>query len=770
MVTGWQVPATVVGQIANQVLLKHGGMLIRMHPCKVVLKSKADMEVELTQNSEDQRQRSSEDQRQRSSEDQRQRSSQEQRQRSSEEQRQRSSEEQSQRSPEAQRLRSSKDQRHRHLSSSSSSDSESSENEGEVLEPGRERENVSPISDEVSRTITTHPENEGSETTNEQLGQNHEEWTSVSEQGNTSKVSLKKGDIIRYRESEGTEWERGLVMSRAGKATGLYKNSFNILKDGSQDLTSVDVDQTIVEKMDIDSPDQVMLIEEDSEILVVNSPEDPKVTRAKEAEIQKFKEFDVYKEVKDVGQFAISTRWVVTNKGDIVKARLVARGFEELSYNQCDAPTVTKPCLRMAFFVASSNGWKVESLDVTSAFLQSDNIMREVHIKPPSDIRTAGVLWLLKKPLYGLGESARLWYLTLKKQLLQLGCKMSMLDKSVFLYFGNSNKLQGMIVTHVDDLFHCGGTNFKKNIIQPILNKFKISRMKISVFTYLGWSVCQNDEYISVDQNEYSKLIKPTSVSPSRKKSLEDNLTTEEHKQYQSMLGKLLWLSSQTRPDLSYDTMEHSTVGKNPKVKDLLSINKVAKKVCEGHKRMVFRAMDLEKDHLQILFYSDASLGNLPDKKSSGRGYIVFITNGKVAVPITWSSNKVKRVVHSVFGAETMGCVDGAAAAINVRQQLSEILFNNPRSEIIPIVGLVDSKQLSDQIVSTSHDKRVRLDIAELQESVSSGTIAKISWIPTSEMLADSLTKKGACTKKLCDAMETGYIDGLENHLTVNGK
>ena len=757
--TGWQGPAIVVGQVANQVLLKHGGMLIRMHPCKVVLKSKSDNEVEQTQ--QRQRQRSSEDQRQRSYEDQRQR------QRSSEDQRL---------AKDPSRVSSN----HRRFSSSSSSSSSDSEIPAKMPDDRTEvTENILPCADENPKSNDSYPETEERTTKTPSetitIGQmdndNEKEWTKVSEHGSVSKVALKKGDIIRYQESQGADWEKGLVMSRAGKASGKYKNTFNILKDGTQDQTQVDIDQVALEKLSSEVNDQVMLIEEDAEIFVINSPEDPKVTKAKEAEIQKFKEFDVYKEVKDVGQPTISTRWVITNKGETVKARLVARGFEELSYTQCDAPTVTKPCLRMAFFIASSNGWKIESLDITSAFLQSDEILREVFIKPPPDVRTAGVIWLLNKPLYGLGESARLWYLTLKKQLLQLGCKMSMLDKSVFLYFGNSNKLQGMVVTHVDDLFYCGGTSFKKNIIQPILSKFKISRMKTGVFTYLGWSVCQEDEYISVDQNEYTKLIKPIPISPSRKKSLDADLTTEEHKQYQSLLGKLLWLSSQTRPDLSYDTMEHSTIGKNTKVKDLISINKVTKKVNEGHKEIVFRSMNLEKDRLQIVFYSDASLGNLPDKKSSGRGYLIFVTNGVVTVPISWSSNKIKRVVHSVFGAETLGCVDGAAAAINVRQQLSEILFNNPRAEIIPIVGLVDSRQLSDQIVSTTQcqDKRVRLDIAELQESVSSGEIDRITWIPTSVMLADSLTKKGACTKTLCDAMETGYIIGLEDHLAVNG-
>ena len=50
---------------------------------------------------------------------------------------------------------------------------------------------------------------------------------------------------------------------------------------------------------------------------------------AKHIELDKLCNFNTYQEVKDSGQHALSTRWVVTNKDKQVKARLVARGFEE---------------------------------------------------------------------------------------------------------------------------------------------------------------------------------------------------------------------------------------------------------------------------------------------------------------------------------------------------------------------------------------------------------------------------------------------------------
>ena len=51
--------------------------------------------------------------------------------------------------------------------------------------------------------------------------------------------------------------------------------------------------------------------------------------KAKLVELAKLDDFDTFKEVKDVGLSRISCTWVLSMKGDEVRARLVARGFEE---------------------------------------------------------------------------------------------------------------------------------------------------------------------------------------------------------------------------------------------------------------------------------------------------------------------------------------------------------------------------------------------------------------------------------------------------------
>ncbi len=56
-----------------------------------------------------------------------------------------------------------------------------------------------------------------------------------------------------------------------------------------------------------------------------------KCIAAKLEEIQKLQNFKAYEVVPDDGQQRISTRWVLTMKNEQIKARLVARGFEEMS-------------------------------------------------------------------------------------------------------------------------------------------------------------------------------------------------------------------------------------------------------------------------------------------------------------------------------------------------------------------------------------------------------------------------------------------------------
>ncbi|KAL5255720.1 hypothetical protein ACHWQZ_G011070 [Mnemiopsis leidyi] len=565
----WYGPAIVVGHVANQVLIKHGGYIVRVHPCKVVLKDRADAQI---------------------------------------------SESAGIRQTAAKQPVNAVDT---HTDSSHEDELE------ETSEPEETTaQEVRPPEPEQTVAVETEPEPspEYEETSPEA---DSSCWLRISEDSAGEKLKLVKGDVIRFRADELDSWNYGMIDSRTTKAPGCSRNCFNVDQDNLEKPATVDLAEQQVEKQIVRAhqQDSVLLIQEEADpvIFAIGIQDPKKIEAAKDQELQRLAEFGVYKEVKDVGQSHVSSRWVITTKGEQnqqVKARLVARGFEETCDIKTDSPTVTKTVIRLLMTIAASNSWNLDSLDVTSAFLQSTGHMREVYVKPPRDIRKRGIIWKLSKPLYGLGDSARRWYVTLREHLQNSRCQISLLDKSLFLYY-EGNKLQGITVTHVDDLLHCGTTRFKNTVIRSIHNTFKISRNNTGMFTYLGWNVVQSKDSIFVDQRDYASAIKPIEISVSRSREIESDLTELETTEYQQLLGKLLWLSSQSRPDLSFDTLEHSTYSKSPKMKHLKSLNKLMKKLDMGPGRICYRKLDIEKGNLHLLCFSDASLGNISETKHS---------------------------------------------------------------------------------------------------------------------------------------------------------
>ena len=112
---------------------------------------------------------------------------------------------------------------------------------------------------------------------------------------------------------------------------------------------------------------------------------------AKLKEMSNLEKNDVFQWVNNTGQKAVSTKWVITEKfnedgSKRLEARLMARGFEEkLIGYKTDSPTCSRQALRLVFVVASTKSWEIQSLDITSAFLQGNVISRNVYVSPPKE-------------------------------------------------------------------------------------------------------------------------------------------------------------------------------------------------------------------------------------------------------------------------------------------------------------------------------------------------------------------------------------------------
>lgn len=198
-------------------------------------------------------------------------------------------------------------------------------------------------------------------------------------------------------------------------------------------------------------------------------------------ELNNLKDNHVFTWVDDHGQSAVSSKWVFTHKqidgSSSLKARLVARGFEGRQFSErTDSPTCSRQSLRIVFVVCCAMGWQLNSLDITSAFLQGNAINREVFIRPPAEMGEEGKVWKLQRCLYGLNDAPREWYNRLYSELKKLNGKVSKYDSALFFWYNESAGLIGIFVSHVDDFVFGGTIEWHNNVMNKLTTVFKISK------------------------------------------------------------------------------------------------------------------------------------------------------------------------------------------------------------------------------------------------------------------------------------------------------
>ena len=276
--------------------------------------------------------------------------------------------------------------------------------EGTTLEPGKEKLNDCR---EAGENDSCDNQREDSD---EQLNANDDHQNENTEASENDLSAVKEiihvtsGDRIEYKVKNEDDFETATVLGRAGKATGDYRNWYNIRNEKNSEEKSIDL-ASIAEWKKINEA------EVDIVMVPKNQHGEGQCMAAKQTELTKLADFETYELVEDVGQNRISTAWVLWWKGNEVRARLVARGFEEEEEIRADSPTVGKSVMRLLLVIAASKHWTVKTTDIKSAFLQGRRIDREVYITPPKEAEVErGKLWKLKRCLYGLNDAARHFY------------------------------------------------------------------------------------------------------------------------------------------------------------------------------------------------------------------------------------------------------------------------------------------------------------------------------------------------------------------------
>ena len=494
-------------------------------------------------------------------------------------------------------------------------------------------------------------------------------------------------------------------------------------------------------------------ISSDQELLVLYTNE--AVEEAKGKEIKNWQDNEVFEEVESSeGQKVLSVRWVITEKvqedKEVVKARLVARGFEEDTEGvRKDSPTCSREAVRLAVSLAATKNWKCHTMDVRAAYLQGNKIERDVFVKPPPEFDN-GMVWKLKKTVYGLKDAARAWYLRVKQELLQLGVKISKFDSALFSWHWDG-ECQGVICVYVDDFLWAGTDLFYERIIQKLEKLFLIGRFGEGEFKYIGLKINNNNDAVTtIDQLEYASSVKPIVISCRRAGEKGSEINEKEKTEFRSLLGQLNWIGTQTRPDILFDVGDLTGCAKTATISEVLRLNKVVSRLAGQQVKLKYPRMeDINGCHLQV--FSDASFGNLIDGGSQV-GLLVFLVNSEgIRCPLYWQSRKARRVVKSTLAAETLALIEAAEAAVFISRVISDLLgcIN------LEIQCFVDNKSLVDALHSSHRveDKRLRIDIAVMQDMLDRKEVTSVKWVNTDDQLANCLTKRGASPLRLLEVL-----------------
>ena len=477
------------------------------------------------------------------------------------------------------------------------------------------------------------------------------------------------------------------------------------------------------------------------------------VEEAMKAEIQKFESFSAFKVVDDQGQHAIKTRWVFSeaddeSKGTKLKARLCMRGDTELDAEniRADSPTTQKDTLKLALAIAANENFELVSADIKSAFLQGQTLDRNVFVVPPLEANVDGVLWKLEKAAYGLVDGSRLFYLKLKSKLELLGMREVSGEPGLFTMHKDDN-LVGLICSHVDDLFIGGNEYFKANVVKKLFAQFKFSKVEEKKFKYLGCEVEKHENgNITLNQNEYIEKIKEVEV-PSRRNSSKTDET--ERRIIRRVVGELLWVSLMTRPDLCFEVNCLSSNIEDSTIKELKDAKRLVEKAKLEPLSLTFTRIG-PKEHIRIKIYTDASFNNQDRKLKSTEGRVLVLENSKSSKcnVFSWKTKRISRVCRSVKAAETRALENGLDDAVHFARMVHEIYsgvvdLKHPKQ--IEVNALTDNKGLFENLNNTRQceEKLLRNSVALIKQMVENKEVKNIEWVETSEMLADTLTKKG---------------------------
>jgi Reverse transcriptase (RNA-dependent DNA polymerase)/gag-polypeptide of LTR copia-type/Integrase core domain/GAG-pre-integrase domain/Zinc knuckle len=462
-----------------------------------------------------------------------------------------------------------------------------------------------------------------------------------------------------------------------------------------------------------------------------------------------FTEVDLPENVK-----ALPCRWVYKIKRDQhgkvekYKSRVVAKGYlqrngisGELSSENVFAPASNITTLRVLLSLAAQEDLDIDQLDVKTAFLNGD-LEEEVYMKCPPGFEAGGKVWRLRKALYGLRQAANAWHRKLKDSLLGAGFSISTADPC--LYMIKFKDATTFVLVHVDDCLVVGnsdGVLYAKGLIKSLFDVKDFG----TAGTFLGLDVVRDraarnlwlgqPRYVQsiIDQFNLGKCNPRVAPLDTGSQLTSNGEMLGLDVPYSALVGSLLYLATNTRPDISHAVGLLSRFVASPRVEHWQAAKSVLRYLA-GTPSLGL----LYGDRTQpFVGYSDSDFAGDTDTRKSTSGFVFMFGGAAVA----WRSKLQSIVATSTCEAELVAAAQAVKEALYFGKLLTDLC-----GVYRPITVCVDNQPaiaLLRNPAAGSHNRTKHVDVCYqfARHRVAIGDV-RIEYIGTAQMLADLFTKQ----------------------------
>lgn len=427
------------------------------------------------------------------------------------------------------------------------------------------------------------------------------------------------------------------------------------------------------------------------------------------------------------------------------KARICVRGdLQDANELPTRAATLASRNFRMMMSLAAVFDLEIVQFDAVNAFVNSE-LDEDVYTYFPDGFREAGKVMKLKRALYGLRRSPRLWQLELTRTLLGLGFSQIPDEECLFVKNGV------ILLFFVDDIlvfYDKGQKQAEFEEIEKGLNDaYELRKMdKFEWFLNIRitrdraqrkiW-LCQDSYIIKIAERFKCNTTKPilTPISAKIEASTGEATNTEIHA-YQELVGSALYAAIMTRPDVAKAVNELAKHTKNPNKAHFQQIRHVIQYLYTTRFLAIEYSPPKKPGIDAFICASDASFGDNDDRTSS-EGYLVMLYGG----PIDWRATKQRLVTTSTTEAE-LRAITEAAKRLHVWKRVFKSIGYTPDRELCI---QCDNKQTI--LLLTAEDPQFRTNLKHvdiyhhwLRQEIRCNRL-RVEWVGTKEMIADGFTK-----------------------------